>query len=121
VCGDIVRPPLLLQVDLEGLSREELMAFTLNTYNALVIHALVVQGTAQMGSLLGRARFFTQVSVCRVCGACMTSGRGTEGPAASSVKGGGVMSEWQSLLDPAAACLCYAGREVQHWRPGLHL
>jgi hypothetical protein len=48
-------------VDLAGLSREELTAFTLNTYNALVIHGLVVQGTKQMGSLLGRARFFTQV------------------------------------------------------------
>jgi hypothetical protein len=36
-----------VQVDLSGLgSREQRMAFFINTYNALVVHALVVFGAA---------------------------------------------------------------------------
>ena len=37
---------LYLQVDVTSLSREERIAFFLNTYNALVVHALATFGPA---------------------------------------------------------------------------
>lgn len=41
-------PSPCLQVDLSGLvSREQRMAFFINIYNALVVHALVVFGAAE--------------------------------------------------------------------------
>lgn len=37
----------LQKVQLEGLSREERMAFFINIYNALIVHGLVQFGTAE--------------------------------------------------------------------------
>ena len=53
--------PCLRQVDLTPLSREQRMAFFINVYNALVIHALVAVGHAhdnafgRWAHLIGRA------------------------------------------------------------------
>jgi hypothetical protein len=41
------------------------MAFAINTYNALVIHALVVHGVKFMESATGRLNFFQKVRVTR--------------------------------------------------------
>jgi hypothetical protein len=49
------------KVDLSPLSRESLMAFAINLYNALVIHALVVHGPEQYNSSTGRIGFFQKV------------------------------------------------------------
>ncbi|KAF6263701.1 hypothetical protein COO60DRAFT_1635064 [Scenedesmus sp. NREL 46B-D3] len=52
----------LQRVDLTPLSRESLMAFAINLYNALVIHALVVHGPGQYNSSTGRIGFFQKAS-----------------------------------------------------------
>jgi hypothetical protein len=57
----------LLQVDLSPLSRESLMAFAINMYNALVIHALVVHGPEQYNSPTGRIGFFQKVQLNFLC------------------------------------------------------
>lgn len=51
------------QVDLSPLSREALTAFAINTYNALIIHTLVVHGTERYKSAAGRLSFFSKVRV----------------------------------------------------------
>ncbi|XP_064382280.1 uncharacterized protein LOC135331148 [Halichondria panicea] len=50
----------LKRVDLSSLSREEKLAFFINMYNALVIHAFVVQGPPN--NMWKRFRFFNVVS-----------------------------------------------------------
>jgi hypothetical protein len=74
------------QVDLSPLSRDALSAFAINTYNALIIHALVVHGTAKYATTIGRAQFFQKVGTrgavhteglavtCRTCVTVMRSG-----------------------------------------------
>lgn len=52
---------MLPQVDLSGLSREQLMALAINVYNAMLIHALVIHGTEHHKTAAGRLSFFTQV------------------------------------------------------------
>lgn len=52
----------LQRVTLGPLSREALIAFTTNTYNALIIHTLVVHGTAQYKSSTGRVSFFNKAA-----------------------------------------------------------
>lgn len=48
-------------MELSPLSRNALMAFAINLYNALTIHALVVHGPQQYNSPTGRAGFFQRV------------------------------------------------------------
>lgn len=47
-----------MQVDLQGLSREDLMAFAINLYNSLIVHAIVVLGPPD--SFAKRATFFSK-------------------------------------------------------------
>jgi len=56
-------PPCTQQVDLTSLSRPALMAFAINTYNALIIHTLVVHGTERYKTSTGRLTFFSKVRV----------------------------------------------------------
>ncbi|WIA08629.1 hypothetical protein OEZ85_008058 [Tetradesmus obliquus] len=58
----------LQRVDLSPLSRESLMAFAINLYNALVIHALVVHGPQQYNSTTGRVGFFQKASKYNIGG-----------------------------------------------------
>jgi hypothetical protein len=50
----------LQRVDLGPLTRDELTAFAINLYNALIIHSLVAHGTARYESAAGRLSFFTK-------------------------------------------------------------
>jgi hypothetical protein len=52
----------LPQVSLSGLSRDALLAFGINLYNALCIHALIVHGTQRYESFCGRIAFFRKVA-----------------------------------------------------------
>ncbi|KAF8072648.1 Glutaredoxin [Scenedesmus sp. PABB004] len=70
------------QVDLAPLSRAELMCFAINTYNALVVHALVVHGAQQYASAAGRLGFFQKVRPAALCvwgggGACHAAAAAT--------------------------------------------
>ncbi|GLC71620.1 hypothetical protein PLESTF_001142000 [Pleodorina starrii] len=54
-------------VDLSPLSREELMAFAINLYNALIIHALVALGLTRMTSTQ-RATFYSRTAKYNIGG-----------------------------------------------------
>lgn len=60
------------QVDLSPLGRDELVAFALNAYNALIIHALVVHGPDKYSSPVSRKAFFAKVG-CPRAGARRTA------------------------------------------------
>jgi len=49
------------QVDLSPLTRDELLAFGINLYNALIVHAIVLVGAPK--STLERASFFSKDAV----------------------------------------------------------
>ncbi|GIL48823.1 hypothetical protein Vafri_5253 [Volvox africanus] len=57
----------LQKVDLSHLSREELMSFAINLYNALIIHALVALNLTRMSSAQ-RASFFSRIAKYNVGG-----------------------------------------------------
>eukprot|EP00775_Hariotina_reticulata_P010520 gene10520-10680_t len=58
----------LQRVDLSPLSREALMSFAINLYNALVIHALAVHGTQEFSSSTGRIGFFQKAARYNISG-----------------------------------------------------
>eukprot|EP00878_Enallax_costatus_P009243 GHUV01009661.1.p1 GENE.GHUV01009661.1~~GHUV01009661.1.p1 ORF type:complete len:515 (+),score=139.91 GHUV01009661.1:157-1701(+) len=58
----------LQRVSLSGMSREALMCFAINLYNALVIHALVVHGPEQYKSTTGRLGFFSKAAKYNIGG-----------------------------------------------------
>ncbi|GFR43319.1 hypothetical protein Agub_g4387 [Astrephomene gubernaculifera] len=57
----------LQQVDLAPLSREELIAFAINLYNALIIHALVALGLTRM-TAAQRSTFFSRTAKYNIGG-----------------------------------------------------
>eukprot|EP00887_Chlorella_sp_A99_P001935 scaffold18.g1935.t1 len=50
------------EVELSGLSRDELICFAINAYNALVLHATAVLGPAGEQGTLGRLRWFEGIA-----------------------------------------------------------
>ncbi|GIL75698.1 hypothetical protein Vretimale_15254 [Volvox reticuliferus] len=63
----VVATAELQKVDLSPLSREELMSFAINLYNALIIHALVALNLTRM-SAAQRASFFSRTAKYNIGG-----------------------------------------------------